>query len=291
MQHGQGAWALGWDCSQFNGVVDWNLAGGRLAQFAIIRATDGLTIRDTLCAQNAQQARMRRVPHGFYLVADPTGIDPADGPALVANGNGHAAAFLRLMASLGGYQGWMLRPYIDSEGIPNGWTPEQTVTWLAQIAGSVDAAIRDPNQIAGLYANTATLRALSTAANVADIAHRPLWVAWWDLSQPPPSVGPWAAWEIWQLTDHKSLPVDASPVDWDEWAAPVTDLPVPPPVITPGVTTVTVEALQNQLTTQAQALTAQGARLSALETQTQTVSQQVAAQAAKLTQAAHVLGA
>lgn len=290
MQHGQGDWALGWDCSQFNGSVDWTAAGSRLAQFAMIRATDGLTIRDTLCSQNAHQAQIRRVPHGFYLVADPAGVDPADAAALSANGNAHAAAFLTLIGSLGGYQGWMLRPYVDCEQVPTGWTPEQAVTWLAQIAGSVDAAIQNPDQLTGLYANTGTLRALSAATNVADIAHRPLWVAWWDLSQPPPSVGPWGTWEIWQLTNHKNLPVDASPVDWNEWAAPIAALPVPPALVTPEVTTVTVQALQGQLTTQAQALAAQAARLSTVERQTQTVSQQVAAQTSKLTQAAHILG-
>lgn len=228
MQSGNGSWALGWDASQFNGGLNWATANQRLSQFAILRATDGLAIRDTMLTANAEAAKQHGVAHGFYLVADPGGVDATDTPALQQNGNSHAGAFLAALDSLGGYQGWMLPPFIDCEGAPPGWTPEQAVAWLTQIGGSLDAAIKDPRQTAGLYADINTLRWLASAPNVGALAHRPLWVAWWTTVTPPPTVGPWSTWTCWQLTNHKQIPIAPHPVDWDEWAAPVAALPKPP---------------------------------------------------------------
>ncbi|CAB1127825.1 protein of unknown function [Candidatus Hydrogenisulfobacillus filiaventi] len=225
MQSVQPGLARGIDLSQFNGPQDWPAlkAGGQTA-FALIRATDGLSLVDTQLAANAAGARAAGIPHGFYHTLALPAVPPADLPGF---GNAQAAAFLAALDRLGGYQGWMLPPFMALEGVPPAWTPEQAVTLLAQFGDSVDVAIGNPAQRTGIYANVNTLGVLAAAPSVRRVAVRPLWVAWWSPT-PPPDVGPWTAWTVWQLTDAARVAGEPRPVDADIWDVPAAALPYPP---------------------------------------------------------------
>lgn len=212
MQHGDAYNAFGIDVSDFQGSIDWAQVAGAKKSFAYIRASSGSNLQDSTFATNWQQARNAGLVIGAYHNAEPGG-GPSDA-GIVSDAQHQAAFFLDIVDRSGGIQGYNLAPAL-ALSTSNALNPQQLLLWVEHWMADVDAAVRNPAQIAMLYSDP---NFITTALqNTTALSHRPLWIAYYNASGAPPTVGGWARWTAWQYGNQGRVAGIHGLVDLDEW--------------------------------------------------------------------------
>ncbi len=212
MQHGDAYNAFGIDVSDFQGCIDWVQVASAKKSFAYIRASSGSNLHDSTFATNWQEARNAGLTIGAYHNAEPGGGSTDAG--IISDAQHQAAFFLDVVDHSGGIQGYDLPPAL-ALSTSNALNPQQLLLWVEHWLADVDAAVRNPAQIAMLYSDSNFI--LTALQNTTRLSHRPLWIAYYNANGAPPTVGGWNRWTAWQYSNQGRVAGINGLVDLDEW--------------------------------------------------------------------------
>lgn len=212
LQHGDAYNAFGIDVSDFQGYIHWDKVKGAQKSFAYIRASSGSKLQDLTFSFNWHEARNAGLTIGAYHNAEPGGGPTESG--IVSDAQQQAAVFLEVVDRSGGIQGYNLAPVL-ALSTNNALNPQQLLLWAEHWLADVDAAVRNPTQIAMLYSDP---NFIATALdNTTALSQRPLWIAYYNARSAPPTVGGWNRWTAWQYGDQGHVDGISGLVDLDEW--------------------------------------------------------------------------
>ena len=187
--------------------IDWAAVRAGGSSFAISKATEGGTYTNPYFATDAADIRANGLVAGAYHYAR-----PALPMSTAADQARYFAAVIGDVRTPG-----TLAPILDLE-TTGGLSTGQLVTW-AQIF--VETLRSETGRTPIIYTYTsfwATQMGGSSA-----FGRSPLWIAFYR-STPPPSVGGWPAWTMWQYTASGRLPGITGDVDINRFAGDAASL-------------------------------------------------------------------
>ena len=187
----------GLDVSGHQAAVNWAAVRSGGAQFAYIKATDGIRVINTRFASQYDGAYRAGLIRGAYHFARPnTSSGAAQARYFVAHGRGWSP------------DGRTLPGALDLEANPHGPTcyglsRSAMVTWIAGFTRTYHAlASRWPV----IYTTRNWWRAC-TGGYTGFAIYDPLWVARWATSPGPLPAG-WSSYTFWQYSPHGTFPSD-----------------------------------------------------------------------------------
>lgn len=217
---------LGIDVSHHNGPIDWKAVAAGGVRFAYLKATEGTSYLDPCFVRNREAASAARIRVGAYHFLRPD-----------QDATAQAEHFL---STIGEVREGDLAPVLDVEAVraDDGhdlWKDLSLATrvlklgrWIAKVGAST-------GQTTALYLSPGWWGSMFPAGQVSTVIQnlkrqgiplpklydRPLWVAHYDV--PRPAVPPaWKIYQVWQSTDHGTVPGIQGPVDLDYWNPDVT---------------------------------------------------------------------
>ncbi|MFC4530678.1 glycoside hydrolase family 25 protein [Sphaerisporangium dianthi] len=179
--HADSVHTYGQDVSSYESDHDWNASP---AQFGIIKATEGLTFRDSSFARHWQELAKKGIVRGAYHYGHP-GDDPI----------AEADHFLSVVNAQPGKRGDLL--VLDLE-TADGQSVEHVNTWAK-------------TWLAHVKAKTGITPLFYSGWNFADtyghgLQAYPLWVAYYGRAQG--DVTPPADWKTWTIHQYTDVPID-----------------------------------------------------------------------------------
>ena len=208
----------GKDYSQYQGEVDWAAEHAAGVEFAIIRATFGVSGVDAQFARNQAEVRRLGIPHGWYHFADQSGTATAQ-----------------------------VDHFINTVGT---FEPGES-GWLDQEVAALGRAFWDEGLLhfharCGFPMGGYASESYFSSHGLDDPANDGAWEAAWSATAPPPPHG-WEFWSIWQNSDSgTSVEVGGARVRCDtdifngdvaaflRYGAPGAVTPAPAPVAPPA---------------------------------------------------------
>lgn len=191
----------GIDVSYHQQTIDWprvKLAG---IEFAFIRVSDGVTVRDPEFATNWTAAGRAGVLRGAYQF-----FRPDQSPIAQAD---------LFIAALRGRDPAELAPVIDIEitgGLPMIEVIARAMRWIERVREKL-----------GVEPIVYTGNDLWRDQSAGPLARQPLWLAHY--ARVCPTVpAPWVRWTFWQHTDRGAVPGIEGPVDLNVFAGTVEEL-------------------------------------------------------------------
>jgi len=198
---------VGMDVSHFQGQVDWQKVKASGAQFAFIKATEGVTIVDQSFASNRKNAKAAGLICGFYHL-----FRPKD-KALAQVDN--------FVNEIGAIEPGELPPVLDIE-VPGDWKnitlaarQKLVLDWLVAVEARL--GVRPIG-----YINGSDARGL--LKNDPALAKYLLWLANYTKASQPAVPRPWTAWTFWQHTPKGTISGVTGPVDLDHFQGSMADL-------------------------------------------------------------------
>lgn len=191
----------GIDVSYYQGTIHWQRVRDAGIRFAFIRVSDGLTVKDSLFAQNWPGAHRARILRGVYQHFRPD-----------ENATAQADLVIAAVARDPGE----LPPVLDVEvtGGKSAAQIEKAIrTWVARIRSRLHV---EPI----IYTSPDFW---TTAVGGADLSSQLLWVAHYT-AECPRVPAPWTTWAFWQHSETGQVPGISGPVDLDVFAG---ELPAP----------------------------------------------------------------
>jgi lysozyme len=187
-----GSMALkGIDVSKYQGVIDWGKVGKAGIQFAMVRASEGQSTRDSMFASNVAGAQRYGLAVGAYHYSY---------AGNVAQAQAEAKNFL---AAVKGQK--LTYPLVyDLEN--NAGTAKDSRIW-SDLAVAFLRALESAGYFAMLYSNKYSLETIYDAARISPFA---VWVADW-----APRCAYQGPYGIWQTSDSGKVPGVAGAVDTD----------------------------------------------------------------------------
>jgi lysozyme len=176
----------GIDVSSYEGTVDWNAWKRKGLAFAVAKATEGRTIRDSKFARNWSELRRIGLVRGAYHFAHP-GNDA----------NAEADFFLSTVRARGLEAGDLLVLDLErTDGKSAAHVSSWARTWCSRVAKAIGC---DPI----LY----TFLSFAQEGNCAGLGGHPLWIADPSRTAGRPRVP--APWKHWLLHQYDVDPIDA----------------------------------------------------------------------------------
>ncbi|GAA2066465.1 hypothetical protein GCM10009722_30980 [Williamsia deligens] len=171
-----------------NALVDWFAVKRSGQDFAMVKATEGLSYVNPWFVPDSVGMRLADVARGTYHYADPS-LPAAP----------QAALFAAVTLGINGYGD--LPPVLDLEK-SGGLPPSALIAWTHQYLDTVSALTgRTPI----IYTYPAFWR--TAMANTTQFTRYPLWIAdFTGRSAPGPLPGGWTSWTFWQFTDSALIP-------------------------------------------------------------------------------------
>ena len=195
----QAATVPGIDVSRYQGAITWTSVRNAGIQFAFIKATEGITLRDSRFSANYPAAHRAGVIRGAYHFARPSSSSGAAQANFFASNGG---AWSRDNRTLPGA--------LDLEAGCYGKTPSAMVAWIRDFLTTYFARTR---RHAVIYTTTSWW--LTCTGNYAGFAvNNPLWIARW-ASTPGALPAGWRYYTFWQYTDRGRVAGITGNVDRD----------------------------------------------------------------------------
>jgi lysozyme len=201
----------GLDVFHGDGPVDWASVAAAGIEFAYVKASEGVTVTDSLFAQNWRAMKEAGVMRGAYHF-----FHPASSPEDQA---GH------LITVMGELSVGDLPPALDLEetsqthdewpGIP----PEKRIGLVLRWLKKVEDATGMKSVI---YTRQGWVRDNLPGAEA--LKDHPLWVADFKSTDKPRIPAQWAAWTFWQFSETGTMPGVGSGVDLDRFNGASSDL-------------------------------------------------------------------
>jgi lysozyme len=231
---------LGVDVSTYQGTLDWSTAAFD-AEFAFIKATEGVSITDSQFSanwENAGKAAVLRSAYHYYT----HDVDPV----------AQADHFLAVVGT-----GFDLPLALDLEDVKGVPPPHQLA---ANVKAFLDRVEEQSGRRPIIYTMASFWMTYMPAVSWA--TDYDLWVANWDVTTPllPP---PWTSWKFWQFKAGYKVPGKTKSVDLNWFAgssadlqayaasgssaAPPAQAPAPPPAEAPSTIQVTATSLNVRL--------------------------------------------
>jgi lysozyme len=197
----------GIDVSSFQNQVDWTKVKAAGAQFAYLKATEGVTITDTTFASNRANARAAGLVCGAYHLFRPK--DTAQ--AQVDN----------FVAAVGTVEVGELPPVLDIE-VPSDWA---NIALAARIKLVTDWLVAVEARLGVrpiVYINNPDMQALLN--NDPSFSQYLLWVAYYPPAPVPIVPPPWTDWAFWQHTGLGTIGGVTGSCDLDFFQGSLADL-------------------------------------------------------------------
>jgi lysozyme len=196
-QCAQGGTASGIDVSRYQGTIDWAQVAGAQISFAIMKATEGLTLVDSTFAANwsgaAQKGIVRGSYHFFRASVDPT--MQAD----------------HYLQTLGMPTMGDLPPALDLE-VTDGQSPSQVVAAALQFLQRIEQLT---GRLPLLYTSPSFFS--TTLGGPVELARYPLWIAHWQVQCPNVPSPPFSQWTFWQSSSTGTVAGISGAVDLDQF--------------------------------------------------------------------------
>lgn len=176
--------------------INWGAVRASGEQFAIVKATEGLTYVNPYYVQDSVGIKAAGLIRGTYHYAD---VSQPAAPQ----------AALYAAVGLGNRLPGDLPPVIDIEDA-KGRSPAQLSAWLREFLVTTEA-LSGQRPIIYTYPNFWR----TAMGNTCEFRSYRLWIADYNGGSGPtlPLPGCWSGWEFWQHTDAGRLPGIAGPVD------------------------------------------------------------------------------
>jgi len=181
----------GIDVSKYQGVIDWGRVSRAGIQFAMVRASEGQSARDSMFAANVAGAQANGLAVGayHYSYAENTAQAQAEAKNFLAAVNGMKLTYPLVFD---------LEPNTDTSKVTGIWS-DLAVTFLR--------ALESAGYFAMLYSNKYSLETIYNAAKIAPFA---VWVAQW-----APKCTYQGPYGIWQTSNTGKVPGITGAVDTD----------------------------------------------------------------------------
>jgi lysozyme len=199
----------GIDVSHFQGIIDWTKVKKAGIQFAYLKASEGVDIRDASFARNRAACQVNGIPTGAYHFFRAKDSVPQQVELFVQ--------------AIGQLQAGELPPVLDIEA-PKDWTSLPIATRSAIVEQWLDEVSKKLNTTAILYIGNSVFTDVLGAP--AALASRPLWIAQYPRipkSQPTfPKV--FKTWRFWQHSMTGSVNGISTSVDLDRFNGDLKEL-------------------------------------------------------------------
>ncbi|MBT0565606.1 glycoside hydrolase family 25 protein [Williamsia sp. CHRR-6] len=187
-------------------LINWFAVRASGQQFAMVKATEGLTYVNPYFVPDSIGMRLAGVARGSYHYAD---------PALPAAPQ--AALFALVTLGINGYGD--LPPVLDLEKT-GGLRPAALATWTQQYLDTVQALT---GRMPIIYTYPSFWR--TAMANTTRFTRYPLWIADYNgASSPGPLPGGWPNWTFWQYTSTAVVPGIPGRADMNRYSGSQGDL-------------------------------------------------------------------
>jgi GH25 family lysozyme M1 (1,4-beta-N-acetylmuramidase) len=201
---------FGPDISNHQGLVNWEAArASGLVDFAIIKASEGLTFRDAWLARNVTELRRLGIPFGTYHYALPYKNDPVS----------EARAYAAAIAPLGVQAGESTWLDMEDPDLPVG---HEAGAWSVAFCAEL-ARIFGGQEEPGIYTYPSYVPERSM--DEPGLARFNLWYASYDGDPSQPYAGrvprPWQQVTIWQYTAFKAVPGLGANIDCNRFEGDV----------------------------------------------------------------------
>lgn len=183
MQSRSGNHAEGIDVSHWQGTIDWAKVAADGITFSFIKASQGMSSRDSMFAVNVKGARTAGLLIGAYHFLDATSA---------AGAKQEAANFAAAITAAGGIDLFQLPPVMDYESNPGNLNK-------SQINAVAEAFLTEVERLTGVKPIIYTGNSFASNFHAALGTYR-LWVARYS-RQEPYDVATWSKWAFWQYSD------------------------------------------------------------------------------------------
>jgi lysozyme len=194
----------GIDVSHFQQEIDWQQVRRAGVSFAFIKATEGVTVFDSVFNQNWRKARMASVMRGAYHFFRPQ-----------VDADAQARFFLDKLKGDPGD----LPPVLDVETLTDGTTFDQL---LGGARVWVDVVKKALGCQPILYTGSAFWR--KTLKNCSRFTDCPLWIAHYTTGPNPIVPTAWSKWTFWQFSQLGQMSGIKGKVDLDVFNGTASDL-------------------------------------------------------------------
>ncbi len=179
---------IGIDVSHYQGRINWTEVSSRGIEFAYIKATEGITVKDSMCNSNYTEAKRAGINTGmyhFYIYND----NPID----------QANNFLKVVNCLNPGD---IYPVLDLEQefvnnqISNRDYQRNVLLWLTTVENKLGVKPI-------IYSNYSFAKVNLSDHRFADYR---LWISEYDVDKPElPLIWENSSWTLWQITDKGSV--------------------------------------------------------------------------------------
>ena len=197
---------MGIDVSHHQGSIDWNLVSQAGTRFAFIKATEGVSFKDSKFSVNRKEARSAGLNCGFYHF-----FRPRSDVARQAD---------NFINSVGKLEAGDLPPVLDLEN-PSPWFRYSKKKRLELIASWI-GRVEDALGVAPIIYLSPSF-AVDTLGSPQELSKYLLWIAHYTSRSAPRVPSPWTDWTFWQYTETGTVSGVSGNVDRNRFNGDETD--------------------------------------------------------------------
>jgi len=201
----------GLDVFHGDGSVDWEAVAKAGMEFAYVKATEGITVTDSLFAQNWKAMKAAGIMRGAYHFFHP-----------VSSAEDQADHFLKVMAD---FLPGDLPPALDLEetsATHDEWPGIQSADRIGLVLRWLKRVEDTTGMKSVIYTRKGWVKDNLPGAEA--LNDHPLWVADFKSTETPLIPSQWSAWTFWQFSETGTVPGINSKVDLDRFNGVSADL-------------------------------------------------------------------